>query len=129
MRYALLFIALFFPACTDFDKSQIDNLLDQRNISINQKNIEGYSSLLSQAYLDHMDGEVVQSMQHIFKTFEKIEMVSRDRRIQINSEEDAICEQTYVLKVFADNEWRKIVKREQLKFKRENGHWKISSGL
>jgi len=129
MRYILLLVALFFSACTDLDKSQIDDLLDQRNASISQKNIETYTDLLSQSYLDNAGHEAIRSMQHIFATFEKIEMVSRDRRIQINGKNHAICEQTYVLKVFSDNEWRKMVKREQLKFERENGHWKISSGL
>ena len=129
MRYTLLFIILFFSACTDFDKNEINDLLDQRNTSISQQDIEIYTSLLSQSYLKNTGSDAVQSMQHIFSTFEKIEMGSRDRRIQVNDENNAICEQTYILKVFADNEWRKMVKREQLKFQRENGHWKISSGL
>jgi len=129
MRYiAVLFIVLL-SSCTDFDKHEIDNLLDQRNTSISQKNINDYTALLNKAYKENAENTVVYDMQNIFDSFDKIEMSSRDRVIQIIDDNHAICEQTYILNVFANGEWRKMVKREQLKFQRENGHWKISSGL
>ncbi|HIP07932.1 MAG TPA: hypothetical protein EYG66_08760 [Mariprofundaceae bacterium] len=129
LRFFLLFMLLSFSACTDFEKNKINNLLEQRNASISQKDITAYTSLLSQTYLENAGLKAIQSMQHIFVTFEKIEMTSRDRIIQITDKNHAICEQTYVLNVFADDEWRKMVKREQLKFVREDKIWKISSGL
>ena len=129
LRFFLLFILLSFSACTDFEKNKIDHLLEQRNASISKKNIALYTSLLSQTYRKNTGHEAIQNMQHIFSSFDKIKMISRDRIIQIISDDKAICEQTYVLKVFADNEWRQMVKREQLKFVREHGNWKINSGL
>ena len=128
LRYTLLVILLFFTACTN-DKDEINNLLDQRNTSISQKDIATYTSLLSTSYVQEKGSPALESMKQIFLRFKQVEMDSRDRRIQINDSNHAICEQTYILKVFADGQWRHIVQREQLKFHREGQVWKINGGL
>ncbi len=128
LRYLLLIALLCLTACTS-DKDEINALLDQRDISISHKDISAYASLLSDNYLQEHGQLAVQSMQQIFSRFDQVEMNSRDRRVQINDENHAICEQTYILKVLADGEWRNIVQREQLKFHRENDVWKINGGL
>ncbi|MDX8380991.1 MAG: hypothetical protein R8M14_02630 [Ghiorsea sp.] len=129
MRGLLVLVVLLFSACTDLEKSAIDDLLDQRNQSISQKDIKNYTSLLSQTYLKKNGSLAIESMQRIFSSFDKVSLISRDRRIQINDENHAICEQTYVLKVFSDGQSRNIVRREQLKFTREHEVWKIDGGL
>jgi len=129
MRVLLILVVLLFSACTDLEKSAIDHLLDQRNQSISQKDIKTYTSLLSQTYLKKNGSSAIESMQRIFSSFDKVSLISRDRRIQINDENHAICEQTYVLKVFSDGQSRNIVRREQLKFTREHEVWKIDGGL
>jgi len=129
MRFLFIVVVLLFSACTDLEKSHIDDLLNQRDLSISQKDIKKYASLLSQTYFKSHGAEAVESMQRTFSSFDKVSLVSRDRRIQINDDNHAICEQTFVLKVFSDGKWRNIVRREQLKFLRENGVWKINDGL
>jgi hypothetical protein len=128
MRYLFILVALFLSACTS-DKAEINDLLDQRDTSISQKNIQTYTSLLSDAYHKPDENSALKSIKHIFDAFDKVKMSSRDRRIQVIDDEHAICEQTYILQVLADGEWRKIVQREQLKFHKDKSGWKISSGL
>jgi len=128
LRYFIILAVLLLPACTS-EKDEINALLAQRDASISQKNIQAYTSLLSQSYPKHDGEKVVAGIKHIFDAFDKVEMNSRDRRIQVIDDKHAICEQTYILRVFADGEWRKIVQREQLKFHKDEKGWKISSGL
>ena len=129
MRYLLVFTMLVLFACTASDKAEINNTLDLRDTCISQKDIATYTKLLGQKYQLSGESHVVKSMQHIFDSFDKVEMQSRDRRIQLSDDNHAMCEQTYILRVFADGQWRKIVQREQLKLQKENGAWKIISGL
>ncbi len=129
MRYFLILSLFFFSSCTDTHKSEITDLLQQRDTSISQKDLTAYTSLLSQHYLTTAGVAAIQNMKHIFSTFEQVSMTSRDRDIRILDDNKAICEQTYILKVYADGKWRKIVQREQLKFELEQGVWKINGGL
>jgi hypothetical protein len=128
-RYLAFFAVLLLSACTASDKAEINDVLDQRDASISQKNIQTYTSLLSSVYHKPDEKSALKNIQHIFDAFDKVKMSSRDRRIQIIDDEHAICEQTYILQVLADGDWRKIVQREQLKFHKDKSGWKISSGL
>jgi len=128
MRFLFL-IGLFFFACTDINQAELKTLLEARDSSISQKDIKHYSSLLSLPYLKGEGHIKVEEMKKIFKRFDSVEMQSRDREIRMLNDESAICEQTYVLKVFADGEWREIVQREQLTFEKVDGSWKISGGI
>lgn len=127
MRY-LLVLALILTACSG-DKGEIAELLDARDSAISSRNIEAYASLLSADYLSSGGKSKIDEMQVVFQRFENVEMTSRDREIRILGDNRAICEQTYLLRVFADKQWREVVQREQLKFKYSEGQWKISGGL
>ena len=129
MRFFLILSLLMMSACTDHHQGDILDLLDKRDASISQKDIQAYASLISDNYSKTNNTSPVQHMEKVFTVFEKVSMSSRDRNIQILDPEHAICEQTYILKVYADGEWRKIIQREQLKFHYENDAWKISAGL
>jgi len=128
IRY-FLFLMLCLSSCTDSHESEIISLLESRDASISQQNIMAYSLLLADTYLEKDGINVVMKMEDIFQRFSKVNMISRDREIRILSDQQAICEQTYILKVFADHEWREIVQREQLTFTYINGRWRISGGL
>ena len=127
MRF-LLILALLLTACSG-DKGDIADVLEARDNAISQRNIEAYASLLSTGYLNTAGIAKVEEMKAIFQRFENVEMTSRDREIRILDETSAICEQTYLLRVFADKQWREVVQREQLKLTHSDGHWKISGGL
>ncbi len=129
IRHIVVTLVIFLTSCTDLDKHDIDTLLEQRNAVISAKNTQAYTKLLTHEYLTHQGNQDIRDIQHVFDTFDKVEMQTRDRIIQILDANRAIVEQTYILKVFANGEWRKIVKREQLILQREDKQWKISNGL
>lgn len=129
MRLLLVLCLLLCSACTDSDKAEIHALLDTRDQSISQRNIALYKSLLEPDYLNQTGLDKIAQMEGIFTRFEAVQMVSRDRDVRIVNDQNAICEQTYVLKVLADKEWREIVQCEQLTFKYVNHAWKINGGL
>ncbi|MDQ6989681.1 MAG: hypothetical protein Q9M19_07340 [Mariprofundaceae bacterium] len=124
-----LFLCLALLSCSDTDKFEVAELLDARDQSISAQDITAYSQLLLESYRTDGGGDVLQQMQSIFLRFDEVNMRSRDREIRILSDTEAMCEQTYVLKVLADGDWREIVQREQLSFSRVNDVWKISGGL
>jgi len=114
-------------ACSPFDKSEINTLLDARNAAIHTKDIAAYNDILANDYPDKL--KIIEQMQSLFSRFEQIDMHSQNRHIRILDDNKAECEQSYTLKSFADGEWRNIVQREQLQLSRENNHWRISGGL
>ncbi len=128
-RIILIAIVFIITGCTDNQTQDIRRLLEARNHSISQQDIEKYTSLLDVNYLKHQGQHKVAQMVQVFSRFEKVHMDTRDQEIRILDDKHAICEQTYILKVFADGDWREIVQREQLTFTLTGGHWKISGGL
>jgi len=128
-RFIFIAIVFIITGCTDDQTQSIHSLLEARNHSISQQDIENYTSLLDANYLKNEGQHKVEQMAKVFTRFEKVHMDTRDQEIRILDDTHAICEQTYILKVFADGDWREIVQREQLTFTNANGSWKISGGL
>ena len=131
LKTLVLCMALLLTACHNLEKSEISTLLEARDKAVSQQDITSFSSLLSANYNDnnHSKIDVVAQMIHLFNTFDNISMQSHDRVIRILDDAHAQCEQSYTLKVFADNTWRNIVQKEQLQLIREKTGWKISAGL
>jgi len=117
--------------CNNIQKSKIASLLDARDRAVSEQSLEDFSVLLTDKYDDHGRSkiDVVAQMINLFEQFEQISMHSHDRIIRIIDEAHAQCEQTYTLKVFADEQWRSLVQKEQLQFERINEQWRISGGL
>ena len=129
-RLLLVCGILLLAACTQNDpKPDIQALLQARNESISQQDIKRYTSLIDAHYLQHEGKHTIQQMKQVFSRFDKVDMQSRDLEIRVLDQQHAIGEQTYILRVYADGEWRKIVQREQLSFTKAQGQWKISGGL
>ena len=118
-------------ACSDLDKAGISRLLDARDQAITHRSISEYSTLIASDFNDkgRSKVEIVAQMVSLFDKFERAEMRSYDREIRRLSDTQAQCEQTYMLKVYADGQWRQIVQREQLTLTSDPNGWKISSGL
>jgi len=128
MHYVLL-VVLLLSACSDMDKFSISSLLDERDQSISAQNIEAYGSLMQDTYRVGAGGKLLRDMEAVFASFDEVQMVSRNREIRILNDNQAMCEQTYVLKMLADGDWREVVQREQLLLRKVDGSWKISGGL
>lgn len=129
MRYLMLLTLLCCVSCSDHGKAEITALLDARDTAMSNQDLAAYSSLMLESYAHEKGAGIIDQIKHMFARFEQVNMTSRDREIRIMSENSAMCEQTYVLKVFADGDWRKIIQREQLQLQRVDNEWKISAGL
>jgi len=133
MRYLLLILTtITITACSDVQKTEINSLLDARDQAISHKDISSYSQLLLSDYMDdHGKSKITVVAQFIrmFDQFEQTEMHSYDRTIHLLDDTHAQCEQSYKLRVKADDRWREIVQREQLYFVKTRAGWRISGGL
>lgn len=127
---ALILLALL-NACSSADTADISAVLDARTAAVNEKNIAAYADVL----VDHYNfggrtkNDVLMQTFDQFKFFQNIKMKTHNRHINIVDDTHALCEQSYTLKVMADNEWRNMVQQEQLQLIKQGGTWKISGGL
>ncbi|OIP99369.1 MAG: hypothetical protein AUK35_07420 [Zetaproteobacteria bacterium CG2_30_46_52] len=129
MRVYIFLLVLLLVSCTDAYKDEITQLLDSRDLSISARDINSYKALLSAPYIAAEGAEAVAQMDQLFIRFEKVEMRTQHREIRLINDNEALCEQTYSLKVFADGQWRDMVQREQIKLTRSEAGWRIGGGL
>ena len=123
-------IALLLTACGG-DKQDIHQLLDARDQAVSSRNINSYSALLHTEYshLGQSASDVLARVEALFFQFDTMEMSSSDRTIYFVDDSHAQCEQSYILRVKADDEWRAIAQRERLDLIKSADGWKISGGL
>jgi len=122
---------LMLVACSQSDSDQLDALLNQRSVALQEKNIVQYQALISDDYhfLGRSKQDVVEEMQGLFQTFDAIQMTTYNRYIHLKDGAYAECQQSYTLKVKADDQWRNLTRSEQLQLQKKEGVWKIVSGL
>jgi len=127
----LVILLALLTACNTSDTADISKLLDARNAAVNEKNIAAYADVLLEEYHSNRQNKeaILLQMHDLFKHFQTIQMQTHNRHINIIDDTHALCEQSYALKVKADNEWRNIVQKEQLQLTKQNNTWKISGGL
>jgi hypothetical protein len=127
----VLALVLVITACSDIQKMDIEAVLDARNSAVSEGNINAYSRLLLPSYYGEGQNkfDVINKMLELFKQFEAMEMKTFGRTIRILDDNHAQCEQTYFLRLKADNKWRKISQIEQILLTRTEAGWLISGGL
>ena len=127
----ILILILLCSACSEYDKQAIHTLLDARDAAVTQHDIAAYQRLLISETYEQIQRkrQIVHKMQQRFKQFEKIEMQSSNRTIRLLDKQHAECEQSYLLRVFADGAWRQANERERLQLSKTDSGWKISGGL
>ncbi len=128
---AVLALVMTITACSDIQRMEVESVLDARNSAVSESNIDAYSSLLIQSYQDQgqTKADLVSKMLRMFKQFDALEMKSFGRTIRILENGHAQCEQTYYLRVKADNTWREFNQREQISLTKTTAGWQISGGL
>ncbi|MDQ6968446.1 MAG: hypothetical protein Q9M14_07180 [Mariprofundaceae bacterium] len=122
---------ILLTACNASNTADISAVLDARNTATNEKNIAAYADILINDYNQHgrTKEDVLLQMFDLFKGFQTIQMQTHNRHINIIDDNHALCEQSYTLKVMADNEWRSMVQQEQLQLIKQGDVWKINGGL
>lgn len=90
-----------------------------------------YSRTIDGNYRDKGENkaQTVARMIRLFDRFEALEMKSFDRNIQLVSNDEAICLQSYRLRARLNGQWRQFVARERLRLRKKDGRWVISGGL
>jgi len=128
---AVLILLAALTACNATNTADISAVLDERNLAVNEKNIAAYADVITDNYNQnsHTKDDVLMQMFNLFKHFQAIQMQTHNRHINIIDDNHALCEQSYTLKVMADNEWRSMVQQEQLQLIKQGDVWKISGGL
>jgi hypothetical protein len=128
---AVLILLAALTACNATNTADISAVLDARNLAVNEKNIAAYADVITDNYNQnsHTKDDVLMQMFNLFKHFQAIQMQTHNRHINIIDDNHALCEQSYTLKVMADNEWRSMVQQEQLELTKQGDIWKISGGL
>ncbi|MDQ6956832.1 MAG: hypothetical protein Q9M21_06515 [Mariprofundaceae bacterium] len=128
---AVLILLALFTACNSTNTADVTAVLDARNTAMNEKNIATYADLLLDEYnvKGRTKEDVLLQIFALFKDFQTIQMQTHNRHINIIDDKHALCEQSYTLKVKADNQWRNMVQQEQLQLTKQGNHWKISGGL
>ena len=95
-----------------------------------KKDLSRYLSCISKTY--HDKGEDFDRLQArvggYFKTFDRIEYISRDRSIRIEGETARVI-QEFLLEVEKGGKKDRHAGREALFFKKEGREWKITGGL
>ncbi|ATX81594.1 hypothetical protein Ga0123462_0724 [Mariprofundus ferrinatatus] len=124
-------MALLLLCSCDNERQAIHQTLDAREAAIRSQDINSYKSLLHPDYGDKNQSaaEATARMKRLFTQFDAMEMGSSDRTIYMIDDEHALCEQSYRLKVKADNMWRETTQRERIELTRTVQGWKISGGL
>lgn len=126
----LLSLSLLLTACGN-DKQEIHQVMDARDQAVSSRDITAYNALIDPDY-QHMGqrfADVSGRIQQLFEQFETMEMKSSDRIIYFIDETHAQCEQSYVLRVKADSDWRAIAQKERIDLSKTASGWKISGGL
>ncbi len=118
-------------ACSEQDKVDIRSVLDARDAAVSNHDITHYAGLLISGYEynNQTEFEIINKMRGLFNQFEKIEMTSDNRTIRLLDDQHAECEQSYLLHVQANGEWRQINQRERISLTKTDSGWKISGGL
>ncbi|ATX80060.1 hypothetical protein Ga0123461_1647 [Mariprofundus aestuarium] len=126
----ILLITLILASCSS-EKQEIHEVLDARDIAFTAHDTAAYSALLHPNYnhLKQNSSDVIERVKQLFSQFDMMEMHSRDRTIYFVDDTHAQCEQSYRLRVKADNRWREINRRERIELTKSPDGWKISGGL
>ncbi|MDQ6952738.1 MAG: nuclear transport factor 2 family protein [Mariprofundaceae bacterium] len=122
---------VWIVGCSANEHEAVEQVLNQRSQAMHEKNIQDYAALIANDYiaLGRDKKKVVDDVQHLFQTFDKIQMVTHDRTVRVLPHGHAECEQSYTLKAYADGQWRVMTRREQLMLQKKGGVWKVTAGL
>ena len=129
-RLLAVVIVLFLTACSS-DKSEIHQILDARDQAVSSHDLSAYKKLIHPDY-EHLGqnlADISKRIEQLFSQFDTLEMKSSDRVIYFVDDEYAQCEQSYILRVKADNDWRSIAQKERIELRKSASGWKISGGL
>lgn len=138
LRFALtgpilaLALCLSVVGCSDShtDRKAIEAVLLQRQQALASKDLPLYLSIISPDY--HNKGTDYAAKRAeiaaTFAAFDRIDYRATDRRVEIHGDNATVAE-SYTLRVVGGGKGVTLAGREEVRFRREAGGWKIVGGL
>jgi ketosteroid isomerase-like protein len=128
--FSFLLLILLLQACTAAEKGKIERLLVQRAEAFQKKNLTLYLSCISKDYQDKEENfeKLKNRISGYFETFDRIDYNAWDQSIQIESK-NATAIQQFRIEVEKKGNKNQYAGREVLHLRKEEGEWKIISGL
>ena len=123
-------VVVFLLACQANEKTEIDQVLKQREEAFEKRDLSLYLSAISPSYqdgnedFDRLKGRIAR----YFKTFDRITYSSWDRTIE-REKGNARVVQQYYIEVERGGKKDRSSGKEALFLRKEGGGWKIIKGL
>lgn len=127
----LIIPILLFIACSNENKTAVNEVLDNREKAFETKDQELYSGLISESYNNTVQGKLIDKNEIVKKfkinttPFDVIEIVHSDRVIEIENDSATAVQRTKA-KLEIEDESSVYEIREIIRLTRENNIWKIS---
>jgi hypothetical protein len=127
----LLFLgAILLASCSRSEQAQVEKVLENRRLGLETKDIELYMSSISPRYGGEAKGASLlrQKALEMMAGFDSIQMSVSSRQVSI-TDQSAEALQTYEVKVRKGEQVRELRGKEKIGLRKEEGDWKIVSGL
>ena len=127
--FVLVFWAILLPSCVG-EQAQVEKALEARRLGLEKRDIELYMSSISPRYGGKEGGAGIlrQKALEMMDGFDSIRMHISSRQVTV-SKLDAEAMQSYEVQVRRGDQVRELKGRERIGLRKEDGSWKIVSGL
>ena len=127
----LLFLgAILLASCSRSEQAQVEKVLESRRLGLETKDIELYMSSISPRYGGQAKGASLlrEKALEMMAGFDSIQMRVSSRQVSI-TDQSAEALQTFEVKVRKGEQVRELRGKEKIGLRKEEGGWKIVSGL
>jgi hypothetical protein len=127
----LLFLgAILLASCSRSEQAQVEKVLETRRLGLEKKDVELYMSSISPRYGGQAEGASLlrEKALEMMAGFDSIQMSVSSRQVSI-TDQNAEALQTYEVKVRKGEQVRELRGKEKIGLRKEEGGWKIVSGL
>jgi hypothetical protein len=127
----LLFLgAILLASCSRSEQAEVEKVLENRRLGLETKDIELYMSSISPRYGGQVKGASLlrEKALEMMAGFDSIQMSVSSRQVSIR-DQSAEALQTYEVKVRKGEQVRELRGKEKIGLRKEEGDWKIVSGL
>ncbi len=126
----LLLWAILAASCSRSEQAQVEEALENRRLGLEKRDIELYMSSISPRYGGQAESANLlrKKALEMMTGFDSIQMNISSRQVSI-TDQSAEAIQTYEVKVRKGKEVRELRDKEKIGLRKEEGGWKIVSGL
>ena len=131
LSFSVLFLwGILLPSCSVSERDQVEKVLEARRLGLEKKDIELYMSSISPRYGGQAGGASVlrKKASDMMEGFDSIRMQISSRQIAVLGE-GAEAIQEYEVQVRKGDQVRELKGKERIGLRKEEGGWKIISGL